>query len=205
MRREQQQIRWFAVEIETEALENFTMPAAVAADRLTRALNRQSEFSAVETAAIQGEPRVCVRISMKGESPLDAVSRAAEIVERTAKKEDLGSLTIRRIEAQVQIELLGRAVPEATGPVSRPRATDPAHVLASVVQLARQLRGAGSTEMAHSLEEWLGPELDVSHALYGIRHALADMRSDHMAHATGVESQVEWLISAIDRARVPVA
>lgn len=212
----------YDVEVESEPIENFTLPLEAAQDRLTRLLGERRDLIGGGVAAHPDSRCISVQVTIDAKSVLEAVRLVADRLEPLFERAELGALRIRSLhcapeEARGETrttapspqmipmaqswppQFRNRRMLAATRTVAAPAAADVSRVWGEVAALTAQLRQSGHADHALALEHALRPGRSVAETCVGLRHELSMLRMTEIPVLLDRENQIDALIASVSR------
>jgi len=207
----------FDVEIESEPIDNFTLPISTAADRLDKRLAESPDLFNCQAAGRQASRTLMVHGSVDADSAVTALRRFCGLVEEHFRGADLGPLRVRSLRSsplsdEVMTEPVDVAPPAPAGGRGWPamatnRATaagpetagDLARLWAEARAVARLLDDAGHHDYAQAVQRTLraGPHAD--HALFHLRHEVNLLRMTEVPVLMGIDERLAGLSESSSR------
>ncbi|MGI8848410.1 MAG: hypothetical protein ACR2GX_09165 [Candidatus Dormibacteria bacterium] len=210
----------FDVEIETDPVDNFTVPIPAAVDRVASALGSSGEIGRAETAGRPDIRTLTVHGSIDAPTALAALTRFCQLVEHALAQSDLGALRVRCLHVKPQPKQ-ARTHPNPVSadehrfsnssqewpsmfrnrhaPPVPQRGADAARLYAHAHQLARHLREHNQSDYARAIENTLRPGESVAQACLHLRHELVQLQMTEIPVLLGIEPQLSGLVATASR------
>jgi hypothetical protein len=212
------------VEIETAAIENFTLPLGTAVDRVAAAVRDDRKLIGGDAAGRTADRTLLVSASVEAGSAVAALQLAVERLQHHFQRCELGPLEIRSLRCGPHRAAdtdhrhapahVAPPAPAAAGngawppqfssrhaPAAVPqRAADTARLWADAHAIARTLTSHGHPDHGRAIEHALRPGRPIGDSIFHLRHELIQLRMTEAPILLDIEGPLDSLIAAASRA-----